>query len=39
MLQVHAFAATPNLRREALWGKIVRLSGGMVTLQDAVDAF
>jgi hypothetical protein len=37
MLQVHAFAATPKER--GLWGKIVRLSGGMVTLQDAVDAF
>ena len=37
MLQLPAFAATP--RREALVGEVVRLFGGTVTLQDAVDAF
>jgi hypothetical protein len=36
-LELPAFAATP--RREALVGEVVRLSGGMVTLQDAVDPF
>jgi hypothetical protein len=37
MLQLPAFAATS--RRGALVGEVIRLSGGTVTLQDAVDAF